>query len=97
MLRTSFAAAVLLSLLSTLTSAHTVITYPGWRGDNLQTNGTVGETSGLGVGSDNTYPFGMQWIYPCTAPSQTHPIPTELTFLGQVEECPCQAIAPSGR
>ncbi|KFY43901.1 hypothetical protein V494_01777 [Pseudogymnoascus sp. VKM F-4513 (FW-928)] len=31
--------------------AHTVISYPGWRGDNLVTN--------------ETFPFGMQWMYPC--------------------------------
>ncbi|KUJ09496.1 uncharacterized protein LY89DRAFT_724471 [Mollisia scopiformis] len=31
--------------------AHTVITYPGWRGDNLITN--------------DTFPYGMQWMYPC--------------------------------
>jgi hypothetical protein len=31
--------------------AHTVITYPGWRGDNLVTN--------------ETWPYGMQWVYPC--------------------------------
>ncbi|KAK6070790.1 hypothetical protein SCUP515_08191 [Seiridium cupressi] len=36
---------------STLAAAHTVITYPGWRGDNLITN--------------DTWPYGMQWIYPC--------------------------------
>ncbi|KAJ4385991.1 hypothetical protein N0V93_008882 [Gnomoniopsis smithogilvyi] len=43
----------LVALLSaaTLTSAHTVITYPGWRGDNLVTN--------------DTFPYGMQWMYPC--------------------------------
>lgn len=34
-----------------LVAAHTVITYPGWRGDNLITN--------------DTFPFGMQWMYPC--------------------------------
>ncbi|KAL2024266.1 hypothetical protein VTK56DRAFT_9422 [Thermocarpiscus australiensis] len=34
-----------------LASAHTVITYPGWRGNNLITN--------------ETFPYGMQWIYPC--------------------------------
>jgi len=34
-----------------LVQAHTVITYPGWRGDNLITN--------------ESWPFGMQWIYPC--------------------------------
>jgi len=36
---------------ATLVQAHTVITYPGWRGDNLITN--------------ESWPFGMQWIYPC--------------------------------
>ncbi|KAK3372312.1 hypothetical protein B0H63DRAFT_527164 [Podospora didyma] len=34
-----------------LASAHTIITYPGWRGNNLITN--------------DTFPFGMQWMYPC--------------------------------
>ncbi|KAL2160984.1 hypothetical protein VTH06DRAFT_8696 [Thermothelomyces fergusii] len=34
-----------------LASAHTVITYPGWRGNNLITN--------------ETFPYGMQWMYPC--------------------------------
>lgn len=34
-----------------LASAHTVITYPGWRGNNLVTN--------------ETHPYGMQWMYPC--------------------------------
>ncbi|KAI9803230.1 MAG: hypothetical protein M1825_002021 [Sarcosagium campestre] len=32
-------------------SAHTVLTYPGWRGNNLISN--------------ETYPYGMQWSYPC--------------------------------
>jgi len=32
-------------------NAHTMITYPGWRGDNLITN--------------STFPYGMQWMYPC--------------------------------
>ncbi|KAK0749145.1 hypothetical protein B0T18DRAFT_98601 [Schizothecium vesticola] len=34
-----------------LASAHTVITYPGWRGNNLIT--------------DEDFPYGMQWMYPC--------------------------------
>ena len=34
-----------------LVEAHSVITYPGWRGDNLITN--------------DTFPYGMQWMYPC--------------------------------
>ncbi|KAI1085558.1 hypothetical protein F5B20DRAFT_518821 [Whalleya microplaca] len=50
-------------------NCHTVITYPGWRGNNLGLNGTVEETNGLGVGLSNdlttVYPYGMQWIYPC--------------------------------
>lgn len=46
-LRTLVAAISLLSLVE----AHTVITYPGWRGDNLITN--------------DTFPYGMQWMYPC--------------------------------
>lgn len=36
---------------ATLASAHTVITYPGWRGNNLITN--------------EEFPYGMQWMYPC--------------------------------
>lgn len=32
--------------------AHSVITFPGSRGNNLITN--------------DTFPFGMQWMYPCT-------------------------------
>lgn len=45
--------AILLSALSLLsiTHAHTIITYPGWRGNNLITN--------------DTFPYGMQWMYPC--------------------------------
>jgi hypothetical protein len=43
--------ASVLLLLSTGGNAHNVITYPGWRGDNLITN--------------DTFPYGMQWSYPC--------------------------------
>lgn len=46
-----------------LASAHTIITYPGWRGNNLITNGS--------------FPYGMQWMYPCeflpTRPSRDLP------------------------
>lgn len=50
---------------------HTVIVYPGWRENNLHSNGTVDETNGAGVAirsntSELLYPYGMQWIYPCT-------------------------------
>ncbi|CCE30755.1 uncharacterized protein CPUR_04604 [Claviceps purpurea 20.1] len=34
-----------------LALAHSVITFPGWRGNNLITN--------------DTFPYGMQWMYPC--------------------------------
>ncbi|KAK5278775.1 hypothetical protein LTR20_010722 [Exophiala xenobiotica] len=57
----------LLSLLS-LVSAHIVITYPGWRGDNLHSNGTVQESNGLETapqGDNYIWPYGMQWSYPC--------------------------------
>ncbi|PYI14550.1 hypothetical protein BO86DRAFT_453221 [Aspergillus japonicus CBS 114.51] len=60
------AALTLLSL--SLVNAHSIITYPGYRGNNLHTNGTVQQTNGLGVGWENgsyVYPYGMQWIYPC--------------------------------
>ncbi|KAL4988460.1 hypothetical protein BDW68DRAFT_159133 [Aspergillus falconensis] len=53
-----------------LVDAHTVIVYPGYRGNNLHTTGTVEGTDGLGAAwsSDNdtiVYPYGMQWAYPC--------------------------------
>ncbi|KAH9210747.1 hypothetical protein DL95DRAFT_370494 [Leptodontidium sp. 2 PMI_412] len=34
-----------------IVNTHTVITYPGWRGDNLAIT--------------EEFPFGMQWSYPC--------------------------------
>jgi hypothetical protein len=53
-----------------LAQAHTVITYPGYRGNNLHTNGTVQQSNGLGVAYDvkngsYIFPYGMEWIYPC--------------------------------
>ncbi|KAI1778720.1 hypothetical protein F4818DRAFT_226846 [Hypoxylon cercidicola] len=42
---------------SALAAAHTIITYPGWRGDNLITN--------------SSWPYGMQWSYPCGGISLT--------------------------
>ncbi|BCR89385.1 copper acquisition factor BIM1-like domain-containing protein [Aspergillus chevalieri] len=55
-------------LLLGLVDAHTVIVYPGYRGNNLITNGTIEEANGLGAASQNgsmIYPYGMEWIYPC--------------------------------
>ena len=52
-----------------VTLAHTVITYPGWRGDNLITNGTVG----VDDYQPDTFPYGMQWMYPCMCPFFTRP------------------------
>ena len=65
-----FAAATCLFV---LVSSHTVITYPGQRGNNLHTWGNVSDTDGLGestLGTNDTnpygtYPYGMQWMYPC--------------------------------
>lgn len=51
--------------------AHTVLTYPGWRGDNLYSNGTAEDTGGLSsfaVDNGTLHPFGMQWEYPCKLP-----------------------------
>lgn len=56
----------------TLATAHTVITYPGWRGNNLHTSGTPPELNPETVGIDfyengtMGFPYGMQWMYPCT-------------------------------
>jgi hypothetical protein len=64
-----------------LAAAHTVIVYPGWRGNNIHTNGTTSDTDAsikpgsIGINYENgTYgfPYGMQWMYPCTYPSP-HP------------------------
>jgi hypothetical protein len=58
----------LFSLLS-LAQAHLYMTYPGWRGDSLFTNGTVEDTNGVGMANlpngTNVFPYGMQWMYPC--------------------------------
>ena len=63
-----------LLICANLATSHTVITYPGDRGDNLNTNGTVEETNGLGRGRPSgengtdqqpLFPYGMQWMFPC--------------------------------
>lgn len=55
-----------------LATAHTVITYPGWRGNNLHTTGALPETNpdSIGIDYNNStgeveFPYGMQWMYPC--------------------------------
>lgn len=63
------AALTCLTALVSPVSSHTVITYPGWRGDNLLKSGDIGQEKGLGAGANQTYPYGMQWIYPCTQES----------------------------
>lgn len=48
--------------------AHTVISYPGYRGNNLHMNGTVEEANGLGAAWYNDsyiFPYGQMWNYPC--------------------------------
>jgi hypothetical protein len=42
---------VILAAFAVIGDAHTRITYPGWRGNNL--------------GITEEFPFGMQWAYPC--------------------------------
>jgi hypothetical protein len=61
--------AVLLAFTATV-QAHLRIEYPGQRGTNLVTNGTVADTDGLSIGvapgtNETVYPYGMQWQYPC--------------------------------
>ncbi|KAK0669860.1 hypothetical protein QBC41DRAFT_390868 [Cercophora samala] len=43
--------------LAHIAQAHVVVTYPGWRGNSLVLNAT--------------FPFGMQWMYPCGGISPT--------------------------
>lgn len=45
------------SVLARIAYSHTVITYPGDRGNNLIKN--------------ETFPYSMQWVYPCKHPD-TH-------------------------
>ncbi|KAG9241848.1 hypothetical protein BJ878DRAFT_544825 [Calycina marina] len=56
------AAVVVTICLAVAVDAHIVLTYPGWRGDNLITN--------------DTFPYGMQWMYPCGG----HPTTTNRTL-----------------
>lgn len=60
----------LLAALAATSQAHLNIAYPGERGYNLVTNGTVEDTGGLSIGvapgtNETVYPYGMQWQYPC--------------------------------
>ncbi|KAI9929985.1 hypothetical protein ASPWEDRAFT_278490 [Aspergillus wentii DTO 134E9] len=60
--------AIVTILCVALANAHSVIVYPGYRGNNLHTNGTVEDANGLGAAYFNNsliYPYGMEWIYPC--------------------------------
>lgn len=76
-----FRFAVSLVACASLAAAHTVIVYPGWRGNNIHTNGTISSTDahikpgsiGINYEGNDTYgfPYGMQWMYPCTS----YPIP----------------------
>lgn len=54
--------ALLTLVLAAVAYAHTVIVYPGWRGNNLITN--------------DTFPYGMQWMYPCGG----HNVTTNRTY-----------------
>jgi hypothetical protein len=82
--------------------AHTVITYPGWRGNNLHTNGTVPEhnPSALGIDySDNgtvSFPWGQQWIYPCKHTKICDDKNNPLTLNHQAAACHNQPTAPNG-
>lgn len=65
--RWMFLAAAVLSWVGVV-NAHIVIVYPGYRGNNLNTNGTIQDTNGLGqayVNGSEVFPYGMEWMYPC--------------------------------
>lgn len=66
-MHTSLAIHAAILCLVQLAFSHTVIVYPGWRGDNLHANGTTTDTQGLMPGGEdgNLWPYGMQWNYPC--------------------------------
>ena len=59
-------------------SAHLQLSYPGWRGDNLLTTGRTPDDQipigSLGINYNNgtpEFPYGMQWMYPCTLSSNS--------------------------
>lgn len=93
----------LLAILSwlALSAAHTQIVYPGERGDNLHTNGTLPQnnpnTIGVDISPDGSweFPYGQQFIYPCTS-FLTPLFNTSLTPIPQAAACPSPATAPSG-
>lgn len=92
------AALTCLTTLVSLVSSHTVITYPGWRGDNLLKSGDILQEKGLGAGANQTYPYGMQWIYPCTQEFLSFkPGWTGVTHCLKAEVCPFRPIALSGQ
>lgn len=81
--------------------AHTIITYPGWRGNNLHTNGTVPEHNpgSLGIDFDNgtaAFPWGQQWIYPCKHDNTCDNENCQLTINHQAAACHSQRTAPNG-
>ncbi|KAK5123734.1 hypothetical protein LTR85_002370 [Meristemomyces frigidus] len=77
MLRLSYILVVAVVAILETARAHTVITYPGWRGNNLHANGTLPEDNPDSHGIDYlengtyAYPWGMQWMYPCGGMPQT--------------------------
>jgi hypothetical protein len=72
----------------TSVSAHTIIVYPGYRGNNLHSNGTVEDSNGLGqamVNGSMIYPYGMEWMYPCM---YSHHRFVVLRKIANVFDCP---------
>ncbi|EEH33032.1 hypothetical protein PAAG_04085 [Paracoccidioides lutzii Pb01] len=64
-------AILLITFFASSVTAHTVITYPGWRGNNLHSTGNMSSLQGMAIArspnneSELLYPLGMQWAYPC--------------------------------
>ncbi len=95
--------AALVTLWTTV-GAHSVLTYPIWRGNNLRDSGRTTDdlipVNGLGVAYDNntqslTYPYGMQWVYPCKSPWQKL-VKINMLMWKQAEVCRHPPTEPSG-
>lgn len=115
-----FAHLVSLVACASLAASHIVIVYPGWRGNNIHTNGTVSETDAsikpgsLGINAEANgtlgFPYGMQWMYPCTLAPQVPNILTSSSPMAKREKrilksntnttkaaaCPPPPTGPSG-
>jgi hypothetical protein len=81
-----------------------VITYPGWRGNSLHTNGTAPNDNpgsrGMDYNANNdtwSFPWGMQWMYPCKSLPKSPWLAPDLTLPHQVVVCRKAPTEQNGR